>query len=315
MPILKNDNINDIIEGEKMMIFEGKKRRIMSMALLVTMLGSVLPQQNVFAVQQGGYGTKIPELHIQLYYGQWGFLQNGIPTLVENPDAAMQEEGAESEQEAGSESVAENNSQGEASDVSSTASGSTSRQTNYSSDYEYDYSNDTSNNSSQAQLLTNENHTSTFLSLDKSAIGFTKIGDKVTVTATLAEGVNDTVEWAVRDSSMLTISPVSSTANTSTVDVIWENGTGETSFYAKLKSNPEEYVEGTAMFFDSSASLSEENGEADTLNSENTNSELKTDFESPEVEAFLRELFIASEKSFTTLLSSCSFVKAGLRSI
>lgn len=53
-------------------------------------------------------------------------------------------------------------------------------------------------------------------------------------------------------------------------------------FFAGLKSDPDEYTEGTAMLFDNNSSSEQ----SDT----NENKELKREFESPEVEEFLREM-------------------------
>ena len=61
------------------------------------------------------------------------------------------------------------------------------------------------------------------------------------------------------------------------------NGLAETTkFFAGLKSDPDEYTEGTAMLFDNNSSSEQ----SDT----NENKELKREFESPEVEEFLREM-------------------------
>ncbi|MCI5604802.1 MAG: hypothetical protein MR413_04020, partial [Clostridia bacterium] len=157
-----------------------------------------------------------------------------------------------------------------------------------------------SSDAASENQLTADNHTSEFITLDKPAIGFTKVGDAVTVTATLADGVEDEVEWLVRDSSMLKISPIISSdsgyliddaekeagsGKSSSASIVWQGGTGQTSFFARLKSNPEEYVEGTAIFFDNSSA------ENQTTPVETNDSELKTEFESPEIEEFLRQMY------------------------
>ncbi|MCC8169137.1 MAG: hypothetical protein LIO59_01945, partial [Oscillospiraceae bacterium] len=292
---------------EKNMKFSKTKNKIMSTALLLSMLASSAPQGNVFALA-ASFTVPVEPRRVEE-----NNIDDSRPRLTWVEKNTEGSEAAENEEaEAESESVVQNDSesvenqqvlqeeQTEAEETEATdetaeseeASDTSNLNTSSGTQSNVDSSDDTT-----ANQLTADNHTSEFITLDKTAIGFTQVGDTVTVTATLADGVDDEVEWMVRDSSMLSISPVITSANgylidddaednSSTADITWLGGTGETSFFARLKSNPDEYVEGTAIFFDSS----DQTTGTDVLQQE-SDTELKTEFESPEIEEFLREMY------------------------
>ena len=262
-------------------------RKAISIVLLAAMASSSLSQTGALAAWQGDLFelvTSYPET------------EQGNPqkTEAENsaPDEEAQSEGSESaeneEAEAESNSgVSENSeaanaSSGTSQNVSSVSGGSGE----YSSAGDTGYDDTALTTVEDENPLTAGNRLSSFISLDKQAIGFTKVGDVVSVTATLADGVEDKVVWRVADPTVLLVKSQEDNAGESTAQIEWIGGEGTTKFFAGLESDPDEYTEGTAMLFDSASSAeTSDEGESDEAK------ELKTEFESPEVEEFLREMY------------------------
>ena len=163
-------------------------RKAISIVLLAAMASSSLSQTGALAAWQGDLFelvTSYPET------------EQGNPqkTEAENsaPDEEAQSEGSESaeneEAEAESNSgVSENSeaanaSSGTSQNVSSVSGGSGE----YSSAGDTGYDDTALTTVEDENPLTSGNRTSGFISLDKQAIGFTKVGDVVSVTATIAD--------------------------------------------------------------------------------------------------------------------------------
>ena len=265
-------------------------RKAISIVLLAAMTTSSLSSQasTLPLVQEGVFDA------ITYTNGDTGNSQN---TEAENsaPDAEAQSADSESvsnkEAEAGSNSDVAENSENTDSTPSNAASSNSSGKTeagNSSNNYgDYDAATDESVTVEDENPLTSGNRVSSFITLDKQAIGFTKVGDVVSVTATLADDVKDKVVWRVADPERLRIRTTSEEGNASTADIEWigENDADQTTtnFYACLESNPEEFFEGTAMLFSSQTS--------NDISEQDDTKELKTEFESPEVEEFLKEMY------------------------
>ena len=207
--------------------------------------------------------------------------ENEEAEAVSESDAGENSESAQTTQNDGASS--ETGAQGQSSGSISEGSEGGSSYNDYSEDlFETDTVGD-------ENPLTAGNRTSSLISLDKQAIGFTKVGDVVSVTATVADGVNDNVVWRVADPERLRIRTSSASGQTNTAEIEWIGETDEeqptSTFSAALESDPDEYVEGTAMLFGGSQTSQSIGDEIDDTK------ELKTEFESPEVEEFLREMY------------------------
>lgn len=88
------------------------------------------------------------------------------------------------------------------------------------------------------------------ITLDKPHIGFASLTSIVTVTATLSEGVTGEIEWCVEDDRILKIEErETNEPGKSTVDIKWLPGMNDVKFYARLKDNPDVFVEGRATSF------------------------------------------------------------------
>lgn len=265
------------------MRFGKKSVRAISVALLATMASSVLPQSNVIAAAKGTFTSFISYTDVSVDTGErkTPTETEGEPETTDVPSQSEDAETAENE-EAGAASISDANESNTSSSTGGNSS-SYSSSSNYSSNYIADDS--VTIDTEEENPLTAGNRVSEYITFDKSAIGFTKIGDVVSVTATLSDEIEDKIVWNVADPSILVIKSVEENDKTSTAEIEWIGGSGTTKFYAGLESNPDEYTEGTAMFFDSNtSSLGEESTDEE-------DKELKTEFESPEVEAFLQEMF------------------------
>ncbi|MBQ3471032.1 MAG: hypothetical protein IJH17_01475, partial [Clostridia bacterium] len=264
-------------------------RKAISIALLAAMTTSALSSQASTTPMIDGTVIDVNAIS----YRDTGNTQN---TEAENsaPDEYAQSEGSESvskeEAEAGSNSDAAENSETASStgaDSKTTSSRTTSSYTGENSSYE-NYESTDSVQVEDENPLTSGNRTSGFISLDKQAIGFTKVGDVVSVTATTADDVKDKVVWRVADPERLRVRTSEQEGNASTAQIEWI-GIGDadqtrTSFFAALESNPDEYTEGTAMLFGGNETSTD-------LSEQTENKELKTSFESPEVEEFLKQMY------------------------
>ena len=265
----------------------GKKTsRAISIALLAAMASTSLPQVDVLAAVKNG-------MFLSVSYTDKDGNNNKEGTENTVPNESEQSEGAEPVQNeetgAASNSGVQENSEEQTSNNTSgssqnnTANSNSSRKTSYNNGYSsYNSDYDSSETSITENPLTAGNRVSNFITLDKQAIGFTKVGDVVSVTASLAEDKDDEIVWRVADPTILLIKSTSVDGKNSTAQIEWIGGKETTKFFAGLKSDPDEYTEGTAMLFDNNSSSEQ----SDT----NENKELKREFESPEVEEFLREM-------------------------
>lgn len=272
--------------GEKIMRLGKKTSRAISIALLAAMASTSLPQVDVLAAVKNG-------MFLSVSYTDKDGNNNKEGTENTVPNESEQSEGAEPVQNeetgAASNSGVQENSEEQTSNNTSgssqnnTANSNSSRKTSYNNGYSsYNSDYDSSETSITENPLTAGNRVSNFITLDKQAIGFTKVGDVVSVTASLAEDKDDEIVWRVADPTILLIKSTSVDGKNSTAQIEWIGGKETTKFFAGLKSDPDEYTEGTAMLFDNNSSSEQ----SDT----NENKELKREFESPEVEEFLREM-------------------------
>ena len=272
--------------GEKIMRLGKKTSRAISIALLAAMASTSLPQVDVIAAVKNG-------MFLSVSYTDKDGNNNKEGTENTVPDESEQSEGAEPVQNeetgAASNSGVQENSEEQTSNNTSgssqnnAANSNSFRETSYNNGYSsYNGDYDSSETSITENPLTAGNRVSDFITLDKQAIGFTKVGDVVSVTASLAENKDDEIVWRVADPTILLIKSTSVDGKNSTAQIEWIGGTETTKFFAGLKSDPDEYTEGTAMLFDNNSSSEQ----SDT----NENKELKREFESPEVEEFLREM-------------------------
>lgn len=267
----------------------GKKTsRAISIALLAAMASTSLPQVDVLAVVKNG-------MFLSVSYADKDKNDNDKEgTENTSPDESKQSEDAEPVQNeetgAASNSGVQENSEEQSSQnttngssQNSAAKSNSSREISYNNGYSsYNNSYNNSQTSVTENPLTAGNRVSSFITLDKQAIGFTKVGDVVSVTASLSDDMDDEIVWRVADPTILLIKSTSVEGKNSTAQIEWIGGTETTKFFAGLKSNPDEYTEGTAMLFESNSNSNQ--------NGTNENKELKTEFESPEVEEFLKEM-------------------------
>ena len=106
-----------------------------------------------------------------------------------------------------------------------TANSNSSRKTSYNNGYSsYNSDYDSSETSITENPLTAGNRVSNFITLDKQAIGFTKVGDVVSVTASLAEDKDDEIVWRVADPTILLIKSTSVDGKNSTAQIEWIGG-------------------------------------------------------------------------------------------
>ena len=265
--------------------------KAISVALLAATFATSLPQANILSAVQDGM------LINYTYYNN----DAGIPETTANDTARKEEEKEEKEKdaesaenektEAASDNRAEENSAAfsDENNTGGTRGGGVSYTEPASDDYTTSIE---ETDTASENPLTDGNHTSEYVTLDKPAIGFTKVGDIVSVTAKTTGMFGSGIRWSTSDSSVLNIKSTANSENSSTADIEWIGGTGTASFFAALTDNPDEYAEGTAMLFDNSASLDGDGDDTETETGEtNEDSELKTEFESPEVEEFLRQMY------------------------
>ena len=274
--------------GEKIMRLGKKTSRAISIALLAAMASTSLPQVDVLAAVKNG-------MFLSVSYADKDKNDNDKEgTENTSPDESKQSEDAEPVQNeetgAASNSGVQENSEEQSSQnttngssQNSAAKSNSSREISYNNGYSsYNNSYNNSQTSVTENPLTAGNRVSSFITLDKQAIGFTKVGDVVSVTASLSDDMDDEIVWRVADPTILLIKSTSVEGKNSTAQIEWIGGTETTKFFAELKSNPDEYTEGTAMLFESNSNSNQ--------NGTNENKELKTEFESPEVEEFLKEM-------------------------
>ena len=216
----------------------GKKTsRAISIALLAAMASTSLPQVDVLAAVKNG-------MFLSVSYTDKDGNNNKEGTENTVPNESEQSEGAEPVQNeetgAASNSGVQENSEEQTSNNTSgssqnnTANSNSSRKTSYNSDY------DSSETSITENPLTAGNRVSNFITLDKQAIGFTKVGDVVSVTASLAEDKDDEIVWRVADPTILLIKSTSVDGKNSTAQIEWIGGKETTKFFAGLKSDPDE---------------------------------------------------------------------------
>lgn len=140
--------------------------------------------------------------------------ENTVPNESEQSEGAEpvqnEETGAASNSgvQENSEEQTSNNTSG--SSQNNTANSNSSRKTSYNNGYSsYNSDYDSSETSITENPLTAGNRVSNFITLDKQAIGFTKVGDVVSVTASLAEDKDDEIVWRVADPTILLIKSTS----------------------------------------------------------------------------------------------------------
>lgn len=194
----------------------GKKTsRAISIALLAAMASTSLPQVDVLAAVKNG-------MFLSVSYADKDKNDNDKEgTENTSPDESKQSEDAEPVQNeetgAASNSGVQENSEEQSSQnttngssQNSAAKSNSSREISYNNGYSsYNNSYNNSQTSVTENPLTAGNRVSSFITLDKQAIGFTKVGDVVSVTASLSDDMDDEIVWRVADPTILLIKSTS----------------------------------------------------------------------------------------------------------